>query len=146
MRGVIAGLLLCVCIFGNTALAAPAYAQVTAAATIGSVVGGVRELIKELENSAQSLIEQGNNAAAQQQMLLSGILTKLLDQLLVNYGTALDKTVSTRSTARGSQKKAGFLEFSLRCAKNVAHPSKNILCCGSWFLAYQLVGGGHTSI
>jgi hypothetical protein len=55
--------------------------------------------VKQLEDSAHSLIDHGNIALAQQQMLLAGIISRTIEQLSVVYGNALDKTFSQLSVA-----------------------------------------------
>jgi len=60
-------------------------AQAEAVAVGGMAISGVIEqlsdLARQLESSARTLLEQGNNALAQQQMLLSGIIQGLVTQL-----------------------------------------------------------------
>lgn len=75
--------------------AAPAYAQLPAALpgmTMGSFFNGLNSVITQLEASARSLLAQGNNAAAQQQMLLAGILRGSIEQAKAAYADSLDLT------------------------------------------------------
>ncbi len=64
-----------------------------AAGTIAQFIGGLRDLVSDIEQSAASLIMLGNVAAAQQQMLLAGILTQTIEQLEEAYANSLDRTI-----------------------------------------------------
>lgn len=82
----------------------PAHAQVLPAAalaggTIGGFIDGLKSLVKELEDSAHSLIDHGNTALGQQQMVLAGIISKVIEQLSTAYGNALGKTFEEISGA-----------------------------------------------
>src|SRR5262245_49007842 len=55
--------------------------EALAGITIGGFLASVRATIKQLEDSAHSLIDHGNIALAQQQMLLAGILRSLVEQV-----------------------------------------------------------------
>jgi hypothetical protein len=81
----------------------PAHAQVAGAAiaagTVGAFLDGLRSTVKQLEDSAHSLIDHGNIALAQQQMLLAGILSRTIEQTAAAYGNALDKTFAQLSVA-----------------------------------------------
>ncbi|KSV76035.1 hypothetical protein N185_16435 [Sinorhizobium sp. GW3] len=70
-----------------------------AGGTIGGFLDGLRATVKQLEDSAHSLIDHGNVALAQQQMLLAGILTKTIDQISAAYADNLDRTFSQISQA-----------------------------------------------
>lgn len=63
------------------------------ALTVGAVLGQVRTLITQAEDSASHLIQAGNTAAAQQQMLLAGLLRGVLEQAEAAYGRSLEKTI-----------------------------------------------------
>jgi len=71
----------------------PAPAQIAGAAvaagTVGAFLDGLRSTVKQLEDSAHSLIDHGNIALAQQQMLLAGILSRTIEQTAAAYGNAL---------------------------------------------------------
>jgi hypothetical protein len=51
--------------------------------------------IKELERSGHSLIDHGNNTAAQQQFLLAGILKSTIDQIETAYAKHMGSTVKS---------------------------------------------------
>jgi hypothetical protein len=78
-----------------------AHAQVaeTAALTIGATLEGLRNIVKQLETSASFLLAQGNNALAQQQMLLAGILKSTIEHASVAYADSLNKTFSQMDVA-----------------------------------------------
>ncbi|MCP3414207.1 hypothetical protein NLM16_08855 [Bradyrhizobium brasilense] len=82
---------------------APTAAQVVtaglAAGTIGAFLDGLRSTVKQLEDSAHSLIDHGNIALAQQQMLLAGIISRTIDQVSAAYADALSKTFDQLSVA-----------------------------------------------
>lgn len=73
-----------------------------AALTIGSVIQNISELAKQIENGAQALIQQGNSALAQQQMLAAGILRQLVVQLNENYKGRLDDTFESLAGAQSN--------------------------------------------
>jgi hypothetical protein len=80
----------------------PATAQVAgalSAVTIASFLQGLTEVIQQLETSAHSLIDQGNIALGQQQMLLAGILQQTLQQISATYAGALNTTFGQLSIA-----------------------------------------------
>jgi len=60
---------------------------------------GLRDVIQQLETSAHSLIDQGNIALGQQQMLLAGILQQTLEKVGSTYSTALNTTFGQLSVA-----------------------------------------------
>ncbi|UCI19917.1 hypothetical protein FJ970_02795 [Mesorhizobium sp. B2-1-8] len=70
-----------------------------AAGTVGAFLDGLRATVKQLEDSAHSLIDHGNIALAQQQMLLAGIISKTIDQVSSAYADSLGKTMSQLSIA-----------------------------------------------
>ncbi|SEP09314.1 hypothetical protein SAMN02799625_04646 [Methylobacterium sp. UNC300MFChir4.1] len=67
-------------------------AALLAAGTVGDFIDGLRSVEKDFENSGHSLIDHGNSALGQQQMVLAGILTSLIQQLTTAYGASLGKT------------------------------------------------------
>jgi hypothetical protein len=73
-----------------------------AALTIGAAIQSLTALVKELENGAQVLIQQGNTALAQQQMLAPGILNQLIGQLSDTYKGRLDDTFEKVGTAQAN--------------------------------------------
>lgn len=74
-------------------------AQVAAGLTGAALIAQLRGIVNEFEEAAQSLIAQGNNALAQQQMLLAGILESTIDQVESAYANSLNETLSTVSIA-----------------------------------------------
>lgn len=87
--------------FSSMAGWTPAKAQL-GALTIGAVIQNIGELAKQLENGAQALLQQGNTALAQQQMLAAGILRQLVSQLDETYKGSLDKTFDKLGTAQSN--------------------------------------------
>jgi hypothetical protein len=63
------------------------------AGTVGAFLDGLRSTV----DSAHSLIDHGNIALAQQQMLLPGILSRTNEHTAAAYENALDKTVAQLS-------------------------------------------------
>jgi hypothetical protein len=70
-----------------------AQAQVAEAVTVGSVIVQARSLVKEIDDRASALMRQGNSVAAQQQMLLSGLITGAIEQIEKAYATQMNATV-----------------------------------------------------
>src|SRR5262249_16834873 len=60
--------------------------------TIGSFLDGLKGLVQQREQSASSLLVQGNNSLAQQQLILAGTISQTINQISNAYGGALDKT------------------------------------------------------
>ncbi|MET4493546.1 hypothetical protein [Bradyrhizobium sp. LA7.1] len=85
--------------FVQTSASAQIVAAGVAAGTIGAFLDGLRATVKQLEDSAHSLIDHGNIALAQQQMLLAGIISRTIEQVSSAYANALDKTFSQLSVA-----------------------------------------------
>ncbi len=79
---------------GRAQIAAP-----VAAMTIGAFLDGLKSLVQQLEQSASSLLAQGNNSLAQQQLILAGTIKQTIDQVSSAYGGALDKTFGELNTA-----------------------------------------------
>jgi hypothetical protein len=79
----------------------PAYAQV-GALTVGALMSNLTDLAQQLDESAQALLEQGNSAVAQQQMLAAGILRQLVTQLGDTYKGSLDLTFDKISTTQSN--------------------------------------------
>lgn len=61
-------------------------------ATFAVLIQEIQGLIKDLESSARALIEQGNNALAQQQLLLAATLRGTISQVQAAYSSSLQKT------------------------------------------------------
>ena len=64
------------------------------------IISQLKSLITSAEVAASNLIQQGNVAAANQQMLLAGMLTGTLRQIEDAYGRQLDKTLDAYSKAQ----------------------------------------------
>ncbi|WP_156384837.1 hypothetical protein [Rhizobium sp. Leaf453] len=79
--------------------AAQGLAGSLAGGSVGSFLEGLRATVKQIEDSAHSLIDHGNIAAAQQQMLLAGILKQTIEQIAAAYADSLGKTFSQISQA-----------------------------------------------
>ena len=73
-----------------------------AAATIGSAIQNIQDLAKQLEDGAQVLLQQGNIALAQQQMIAAGILKQLVTQLSETYKGRLDDTFEKVGVAQSN--------------------------------------------
>jgi hypothetical protein len=76
---------------------AQAITGAVAGATIAQFIGGLRDLVGDVEQSAASLLALGNTVAAQQQMLLAGILEQTIAQIEVAYADSLDRTIGALS-------------------------------------------------
>ncbi|GAA6176443.1 hypothetical protein [Sulfitobacter pacificus] len=72
---------------------------IAASTTLGALFSGLNDVVNEIEEGASNLLAQGNMAAAQQQMLLAGILEQTIKQLEVAYSNSIDKTFSSFSVA-----------------------------------------------
>jgi hypothetical protein len=83
----------------QTAVNAQSITAGVAAGTVGAFLDGLRATVKQLEDSAHSLIDHGNIALAQQQMLLAGIISRTIEQVSSAYANALDKTFNQLSVA-----------------------------------------------
>lgn len=71
----------------------PARAQGPATAiTFAALIDSVNGLIKTLESSARALLEQGNDALAQQQLILASTLRSTIKQIQDAYASSLQKT------------------------------------------------------
>ena len=72
------------------------------ALTVGAFMNSISELARQLDESAQALLEQGNSALAQQQMIAAGILRQLVAQLGDTYKGSLDLTFDKISTTQSN--------------------------------------------
>jgi len=70
--------------------------------TVGALIQGLQELAKQVENSAQTVLQQGNTALAQQQMIAAGSMRSLATQLSETYKDRLNDTASKISFAQGN--------------------------------------------
>lgn len=80
-----------------------------ASTTIGQFIQGLEELVNTIENAAQNLLQQGNTALAQQQMLAAGILRQFLFEFRDSYRDSLavtfEKISNTQSNIEGDTRK-----------------------------------------
>jgi hypothetical protein len=74
----------------------------TSALTVGQFIQSMQSFVTTLENSAHSLLEQGNAIAAQQQLLLAGTLQGTIRQLREAYKGSMDKTFDGLETQQGN--------------------------------------------
>jgi hypothetical protein len=65
------------------------------ALTVGMVADHLHSLINDINRAGSDLIEQGNNAAAEQQFLLAGLLQGTLEQIERVYGNQMRSTVES---------------------------------------------------
>lgn len=70
--------------------------------TIGDFMRSLQVFVQTLESSARSLLDQGNNVAAQQQLLLAGTLKGTITQLQQAYGDSMTKTFDKLDVAQGN--------------------------------------------
>ena len=75
---------------------------VAAGMTIGGLISGMRELVQQIEQSARALMDQGNNALAQQQLIFAGILKGTIEKTEAAYANSLDKTFTQLSAEEQS--------------------------------------------
>lgn len=90
------------CFLLYSAPTVPVQAQGLAALTVGSVIQNIESLVRQLETSAHALLEQGNNALAQQQITAAGILRQFALQLSDIYKGRLDDTFDKFAAAQGN--------------------------------------------
>jgi len=76
--------------------------------TVGLIADRLHSLINDLNQTGSNLIEQGNNAAAEQQFLLAGLLQGTLDQIDKVYGNQMRSTVESI----GGVEKDAFLNLN----------------------------------
>jgi hypothetical protein len=81
-----------------------------AAATIGSLLSGLKDLVKQLEQSARSLLEQGNAVLGQQQLTLAGSIEAIVKQIEGAYTASVNKTADALTTQEMNVK-AGLTEL-----------------------------------
>lgn len=72
------------------------------AVTLGALFEHIEGVVRRLETSARSLLDQGNNIAAQQQLLLAGTLQGTVRQLQKAYADSLDKTFDRLDTTQAN--------------------------------------------
>lgn len=73
-------------------------ASAAVALTLSQAISSIEGLVRQLEQSARSLIEQGNTALAQQQMTLAGAIRAMITQLEKAYADSLQKTADQLTT------------------------------------------------
>ncbi|MGR9400222.1 hypothetical protein ACU8M5_10795 [Rhizobium leguminosarum] len=83
----------------SSPIAAQTPATIGATMTIGALFAGLKDVISKLEESSHNLLDHGNIVAAQQQMLLAGILKQTIQQAEDAYANSLNKTFSSLSVA-----------------------------------------------
>lgn len=79
-----------------------AISQVGTAVTIGMVIQGLKDLAKQVEDGAQVLLQQGNTALAQQQVLAAGSIKALVEQLSETYKGRLNDTAAKVAIGQGN--------------------------------------------
>jgi hypothetical protein len=83
-------------LFCNFVSTPPAYAQVTeiiaGGATLTGLISGLKGLAKQIEDSGHSLIEHGNAALGQQQVLMASTLNATISQFEQAYKSSLTLT------------------------------------------------------
>lgn len=77
-------------------------AQIATSLTIGDFIRSMQTFVQTLESSARSLLDQGNNVAAQQQLLLAGTLKGTIAQLQQAYNDSMSKTFDKLDVAQGN--------------------------------------------
>ncbi|WP_369789581.1 hypothetical protein [Rouxiella sp. WC2420] len=76
--------------------------EIAAGMTVGQIINGVKDVVRQVEQSASSLLEQGNNGLAQQQMILAGILKGTVDQMEKAYQGSMEKTFDQLNTTQAN--------------------------------------------
>jgi hypothetical protein len=133
MRKILAVVVL-ICSFLPSEMSPPASAQI-AGLTIGAAIQSLTDLVKELENGAQALIQQGNTALAQQQMLAAGIMQQLINQMSDTYKGRLDDTFQKIGITQGNV--AGDVTNVLKNVGQIEHAT----AADAQNIVYQLQGG-----
>lgn len=77
----------------SAGIPAPAKAQ-AGVVTVAFLIDGLKDLASQLEQAGRSLLQQGNTALAQQQMIAAGSLRSLANQLSDIYKGRLNDTAS----------------------------------------------------
>ena len=72
------------------------------ALTIGVLIQGLQDLAKQLEDGAQALLQQGNIALSQQQMIAAGSIRALANQIGEIYKDRLNDTAKVIAFAEGN--------------------------------------------
>lgn len=85
---------LCALVVSMSPLALPAAHAQAGAVTVAFLVDGLKDLALQLEQTSRSLLQQGNTALAQQQMIAAGSLRSLATQLSDIYKGRLNDTAS----------------------------------------------------
>ncbi|HXT68168.1 MAG TPA: hypothetical protein VN700_00315 [Vicinamibacterales bacterium] len=84
-------LLVAILAFGSTG--GRVKGQAAAALAVGAVFTRLESLAEKLKENARSLIEQGNNAAAEQQALLAGLIRESIAEARKAYADSLRQTI-----------------------------------------------------
>src|ERR1700690_1929603 len=94
MKNLILGLSLL--FFCNSVSSLPTYAQVpeviAGGATLTGLISGLKGLAKQIEDSGHSLIDHGNAALGQQQVLMASTLSATIAQFEQAYKSSLTLT------------------------------------------------------
>lgn len=85
-------ILACLCLLIATIVDPGTASAQAGAVTIGVLIQGLQGLVRQLESSAQTLLQQGNISLAQQQMVAAGSVGALANQLSEIYKGKLDDT------------------------------------------------------
>lgn len=70
--------------------------------TVGQLLIGLKGLVSQLEESSESLLEQGNNYASQQQMLLAGTIQAAIERIEKAYADSLQSTYDAFTVAEAN--------------------------------------------
>lgn len=66
--------------------------------SIAAAIFGLKSLVKQIEDSAQSLMNSGDSKLARQQMMLAGTISSVITQVEKSYANSLEKTGNTLTT------------------------------------------------
>lgn len=89
------GAAVCLILLHGGGVVAPVYAQAPAiagAAAVSGLISGLKDLVKQIEDSGHSLIEHGNVALGQQQVLMASTLSATISQFQEAYKSSLTLT------------------------------------------------------
>lgn len=127
----------------TTATLSPAYPQVPAiiagGAALSSLIGGLKGLVKQIEDSGHSLIEHGNAALGQQQVLIASTLNATISQFQQAYKSSLTLTFDKVDV----QTQNAYRELD-KTVKN-ADKIRSATVADAQRLIYQTQGAAHAS-
>lgn len=96
MRRLFSSILLCLLLLVGSPAVVPCDAQVpeviAGASLISQLVSGLKSVVKQIEDSGHSLIDHGNIALGQQQVLMASTLAETIRQFESAYGKSLTLT------------------------------------------------------